>query len=262
VVSIKLSRNGSLKVFFFWLVFHFKLVFKLFFYKDEVGDRARSNEHKRFISDEGLLAINKSLLRNPFQTRNKLKNDLNLIAKPRTISDAIRRLGWRKVPTRYCQIVEPRNCLKRFIYCCLCKKYKKKFENTIDADETTVELRLTGNANFTKPSVGLLTAAHGKIGKPKHNYKIHLFGGISRHGLTPLVMFTGRMNSEDYQRFMGASILPFIRTKLPYNHEFYMDNDPKHRSHSTESFMILHGINHFETPPQSPDLMPIEMVSF
>ena len=171
--------------------------------KNLVGDRARSNEHKRFISDEGLLAINKSLLRNPFQTRTKLKNDLNLIAKPRTISDAIRRLGWRKVPTRYCQIVEPRNCLKRFIYCCLCKKYKKKFENTIDADETTVELRLTGNANFTKPSVGLLTAAHGKIGKPKHNYKIHLFGGISRHGLTPLVMFTGRIykNCDDFSFF-------------------------------------------------------------
>ena len=85
VVSIKLSKNGSLKVFLFWLVFHFKLVFKLFFYKDEVGDRARSNEHKRFISDEGLLAINKSLLRNPFQTRNKLKNDLNLIAKSRVL---------------------------------------------------------------------------------------------------------------------------------------------------------------------------------
>jgi hypothetical protein len=108
---------------FFRLFFLLKLDFKLFFYKDEVGDRESSNEHKRFISDEGFLAINKSLLRNPFQTRTKLKRDLNLIAKPRTISDAIRRLGWRKVPTRYCQIVEPRNCLKRFIYCCLfCKK--------------------------------------------------------------------------------------------------------------------------------------------
>ena len=41
-----------------------------------------------------------------------------------------------------------------------------------------------------------------------------------------------------------------------------MDNDPKHTSHSTKRFMILNNINHFETPPQSPDLMPIEMVSF
>ena len=39
-----------------------------------------------------------------------------------------------------------------------------------------------------------------------------------------------------------------------------MDSNPKHTSHSTKSFIILNNINHFETPPQSPDLMPIEMV--
>ena len=39
-----------------------------------------------------------------------------------------------------------------------------------------------------------MQAAGGKIGKPKHsNVKIHLLGGISRKGLTHLVMFTGRM---------------------------------------------------------------------
>ena len=40
-----------------------------------------------------------------------------------------------------------------------------------------------------------------------------------------------------------------------------MDNDPKHTSHSTTGFMILNNINHFATPPQSPDVMSIEMVS-
>lgn len=39
-----------------------------------------------------------------------------------------------------------------------------------------------------------------------------------------------------------------------------MDNDPKHTSHSTRRFIILNNIYHFETPPQSPDLIPIEMV--
>ena len=39
-----------------------------------------------------------------------------------------------------------------------------------------------------------------------------------------------------------------------------MDNDPKHTSGSTTRFIILNNINHFETPPQQPDLMPIEMV--
>ena len=87
----------------------------------------------------------------------------------------------------------------------------------------------------------------GKLGKPKHNDKVHLFGGIARQGLTPLVIFTGTMYSKDYQNFMPVSILPFIRQKMPYYHRF---------------FMLLNDINHFETPPQSPDLMPIEMVCF
>jgi hypothetical protein len=122
-----------------------------------------------------------------------------LIAKPRTIGEAINRLGWRRVPTKYCQIVEPRNCVKRFIYCGFCKTYNEKFENTIDADETTVELRYCTRANYNKRKLRLLRAAGGKLGKPKHNFKIHLFGGISRRGLTPLVMFTGTMYSKDFQ---------------------------------------------------------------
>ena len=69
------------------------------------------------------------------------------------------------------------------------------------------------------------------------------------------------MYSNDFQNYLSASILPFIRDKFPYRHRFFMDNDPKHTSHSTTGFMILNNINHFATPPQSPDLMPIEMVS-
>ena len=50
-----------------------------------------------------------------------------------------------------------------------------------------------------------------------------------------------------------------------------MDYDPKHTSRSTKNLglcfccfcfrvMILNNINHFPTPPEGPDLMPIEMV--
>ena len=183
-----------------------------------------------------------------------------MVASGRTISRAISRLGWRKVATKYCQIVEPRNRVKRFIYACFCKKYHEKFDDAIDVDETTVEVRLCSRMNYNKPKVGLLRPVGGKMGKPKHNFKVHLFGGISRKGLTPLVIFTGTMFSKDFQNFLAASILPFIRRKMPYNHRLFMDNDPKHMSHSTRRFILLNDINHFETPPQSLDLMPIEMV--
>jgi hypothetical protein len=77
----------------------------------------RNNSAKLLISKRGLLAINKALLQNPFITRTKLKLDLQLVASVRTISKAIKLLGWRRVLTKYCQIVEPRNRVKRFIYC-------------------------------------------------------------------------------------------------------------------------------------------------
>ena len=75
-----------------------------------------------------------------------------------------------------------------------------------------------------------------------------------------LSIFTGRMFSNDFQNYLSVSILPFVRSKMPYGHKFFMDNHPKHTSQSTKQFMLLNNINHFETPPQSPDLMPIEMV--
>ena len=72
-------------------------------------------------------------------------------------------------------IVEPRNQIKRFIYCCLCKRYRENFEDAIDADETTVELRYTFGMNYRKDSGLILRAAGGKIGQTcQKSLKIHL----------------------------------------------------------------------------------------
>ena len=66
-----------------------------------------------------MLAINDAFLKNPNLTLNKLKTDLKLMASKRTISRALRQMGWRHVLTKYCQIKRPVNRLKRFIYACL-----------------------------------------------------------------------------------------------------------------------------------------------
>ena len=50
-------------------------------------------------------------------------------------------LGWRRVNTKYCQIVSPVNRLKRFIYYCMAKLNNDNYEDVIDIDECTVELR-------------------------------------------------------------------------------------------------------------------------
>ena len=71
-------------------------------------------------------------------------------------------MSWRKVQTKYCQIVDPINRLKRFIYCCFYKSYLEDFFDTIDVDETSVEIKFSSYSNYRKP--GLLRPAGGKIG--------------------------------------------------------------------------------------------------
>ena len=116
------------------------------------------------------------------------------------------------------------------------------------------------NAFVVKSGHPLLRAIGGKVGKVKQNIKVNLFGGISRKGLTPLVIFQKIMCSGDFQKLLRLNVTPHIREKYPYRHRFFMDNDPKHTSKSTSRFMPLNNINHFPTPPESPALMPIEMV--
>ena len=61
-----------------------------------------------------------------------------------------------------------------------------------------------------------------KLGKPKHGFKVHLFEGISRKGLTCLIAFKGKMCSGDHQNWLRLSVKPFIQKfkKFPYRHRF------------------------------------------
>ena len=107
-----------------------------------------------------------------------------------------------------------------------------------------------------------MRAAGNKVGKPKHNIKVHLFGGISRQGFPPLRIYTGKMNSIDVQDCFKDCVIPFGSEKFPFGYRPQTDNDPKHTSHSTKYFISLNNMNHFETPPQFFNLIKISSQFF
>jgi hypothetical protein len=66
------------------------------------------------------------------------------------------------------------------------------------------------------------------------------------------------MNASMYTTILERSLLPFIRDKMPAHHRLVQDNDPKHTSRHTQAFFERTGVNWWKTPPESPDLNPIE----
>ena len=73
-------------------------------------------------------------------------------------------------------------------------------------------------------------------------------------------MFTGIMNAKRLAKILEAGLLPFIEEKFSDGHRLFHDNDPKHASRYIEDFFKHNNVNWWPTPPESPDLNPIENV--
>ena len=65
------------------------------------------------------------------------------------------------------------------------------------------------------------------------------------------------MNAPLFVNILDATLVPFIQEVLP-SHRFMQDNDPKHTSRQACNFIENNGINWWHTPPESPDMNPIE----
>ena len=83
------------------------------------------------------------------------------------------------------------------------------------------------------------------------------WAGISWVGATPIVSFDGKMNATGYIQVLEKGLIPFMANTIR-DPRFMQDNDPKHTSKRVGVWLKNQQVNWWKTPPESPDLNPIE----
>ena len=161
-------------------------------------------------------------------------------------------LGWTYRGSAYCQLIHQQNKEKRLDWA---RTYiNDDFDDVIWTDETTVQIETHKRYCYCKEGQRPRPKP-----RPKHPTKVHVWAGISKKGATKVCIFEGIMDAHLYCEILEKTLLPFIDKLPPPNvHRFMQDNDPKHTSRTAQAFFARNNVNWWKTPPESPDMNPIE----
>ena len=109
-----------------------------------------------------------------------------------TVKRVRNRLGWISKKNRYCALISEGNQEKRLDYCkSLITTNDLEFPDVIWTDECSVQLESHRKIVYHR------RGEPSKLcGRPKHPYKVHVWGGISKHGGMKIVIFTGIIADE------------------------------------------------------------------
>lgn len=213
---------------------------------------------KKGVTNELLDFIDKQMEKNDELTGQSLQkyilDEFNESFSVSKVKDLRKKLGWLADKTRYCQLVREANREKRFHFATNCISTGDQFDNVIWSDECNVQLDWNGTLTFHR-----WWEPCPQKGKPKHPFKVCVWASISKRGASPILTFTGIMESTFYcSEIIKETLVPFIREAFPDSHRFMQDNDPKHTSNLGKQTMTENNVNWWKTPPESPDMNPIE----
>lgn len=179
----------------------------------------------------------------------------SLDASERTIARARMELGWVHQTAKYCQMVRDVNKVARLEWAKQMIEDGEQFDDVIFTDESTFQVEYHARRAYRRIGEPRILRQ-----KPKHPAKIHVWCGISKRGATKIVLFKSNMTATRYTQILDAALVPFINSVFPAGHRLYQDNDPKHTSRWAQWYFSEKEINWWPTPPESPDINPIELV--
>jgi len=94
----------------------------------------------------------------------------------------------------------------------------------------------------------------------KHPQKVMIWGGISRRGKTTLHFAKGTINAKKYTAILQDHLLGPASNLYPEGFVLQHDRATPHKAKLTSKWLAQKGVPSILTPPNSPELNPIELV--
>lgn len=229
----------------------------------------RGGGPKPKITERAERLLIRKINRNPqISTRTlarELEEECGVVVSHETVRQAILKNKYSSRAARKKPLLSSANVDKRLSFAVMNVSLAADYwDDVIFCDETKMMLYYNDGPSrvWRKPLTSLEnrniipTVKFGKM-------SVMIWGCISSEGVGDLAFIETTMDAQKYLDILKRNLVSsarkfgFIRDNKP-QFKFYQDNDPKHKSHIVRMWLLYNCGKVIDTPPQSPDLNPIE----
>ncbi|CAK9796240.1 Transposable element Tcb1 transposase [Anthophora quadrimaculata] len=231
-----------------------------------VENRPRTGRPKK-LSRRDVSLILKEVEKNPKISAPKLAGSIAAVSgkhvHPKTVQRALRDKGYRSRVPRRKPLISDKNRRLRLDFA---KKYKDMDEDfwrrVLFTDESKFNIfGSDGRAKiWRKPGTAL--QRKNLIPTVKHGGgSVMVWGAIAAAGVGNLAFIDGILDRHLYKSILEKHLQPSVDSLgMGRDWIFQQDNDPKHTARLVKDWLLYYAPRQLGSPPQSPDLNPIEHV--
>lgn len=242
-------------------------VYKIVQKKNETGtaeNKVRSGRPK-LLNGTTVRAMLREVAKSPFISSQTLAEDIatttGVVVTPKTVRNYLHKNEIRARAPRHKPYISEINRNKRLQFA---KEYLNKsqefWNSVIFSDESKFNLfGSDGKKCVWRKKNTALDRKNMKATVKHGGGHVMVWGCMAASGTGKMAIIDGIMNARGYIEILRHNLLE-SSTKLGLGETFVFqqDNDPKHRARLTEEWLLYNVRRRLHTPPQSPDLNPIE----